>query len=97
MHTPGPWGIEKTQGDRWIGPMRAGGEKIETVVVRVDYSENYIDEAKEQIEANARLIAAAPELLEMCRAVVDCDDTEDTEYAMILEKLHAVIRKATRE
>lgn len=67
MHTPAPWRIEGTErfysGDMpnvVMGPI--GGDPIAVVC---DF--NRYDRNAEQ-EANARLIAAAPELLAACKA-----------------------------
>lgn len=62
-HTPGPWGIEETNGTNWIGPMRKSGDgKIAEIVCDTD-RDRLTPEAIERSDANARLIAAAPELL----------------------------------
>lgn len=55
MHTPGPWQV----GDTWAGVTR--------FVERLGQQPGYVAEARgsspEERDANARLIAAAPELL----------------------------------
>lgn len=61
--TPWPWGIEQTDDRNWIGFMRPDGRKVELIVCHTDrYS--FTKEARERSDADARLIAAAPELLE---------------------------------
>ena len=75
-HTPGPW--ENGYGYGVTGPTtpRVGGpccdHDIPYVVVRVGTEVLAIvpGVAKEIAEANARLIAAAPELLEACRTAL---------------------------
>jgi hypothetical protein len=59
-HTPGPWHID-------AGVIKAGDvrERVSIGIV-FDWSEN----APEEAAANARLIAAAPELLDALRALV---------------------------
>jgi len=54
-HTPGPWQVEARRGETWV--CRADS----AVLARVA--------AAKEIRANARLIAAAPELLEALKAV----------------------------
>lgn len=72
-HTPGPWlpsrfGSQVLTGDSWStictipGPAKWEDQ-------RGDYEQEY--EWQNQ-EANARLIAAAPDLLEALRDVIDC-------------------------
>lgn len=92
-HTPGPWSV--------LGRVTAGlaysavGGK--TLLARV-YSEAYRDVAEE--EANARLIAAAPDLLTALAALIaDHDDTYDGEpmtgeKALALEAGRAALSKA---
>lgn len=73
-HTPGPWGIEKTATELWIGPKRSDGNKVDSIVTHVDWGRQYKDEYNERQEANARLIAAAPcmkEALEKLQAFFD--------------------------
>lgn len=72
-HTPGPWVVERQQVNQMgtaIGePIAvvggpATGEKVGFVVGRTcDYGPH----GDEQTAANARLIAAAPDLLEACK------------------------------
>jgi len=67
VHTPGPWGVEQTSVSNWIGRMRADGAKVEYIVAHTD--RDYLrDDVLARNDANARLIAAAPELLEACKA-----------------------------
>lgn len=83
-HTPGPWA--QYEGDPLIivdsygaslGEMSAGSPNVSR---------------SEQI-ANARLIAAAPELLDALRAVVSVADRKTVEFDLA----HAAIAKATGE
>jgi hypothetical protein len=70
--TPGPWGIEQTNDTNWIGPLRADG-KVAFVVADTD-REGLKPEALERNDANAHLLAAAPDLyeaLEEARGYVD--------------------------
>lgn len=58
-HTPGPWMVRKlSYGCRVVGPENSGGAR------------NLIAETTLEQEPDARLIAAAPELLGACKAVL---------------------------
>ena len=69
-HTPGPWRIDKTRFDRTTVFGDRPGWTDYPVANTGDSSSNRPEEAdlRDQQEANARLIAAAPELLEALRA-----------------------------
>jgi hypothetical protein len=62
-HTPGPWGIKHRQ---WVVAKR--GEHEGEIVVAPTY---WMDHAPLEAEANARLIAAAPELLAALKGAGD--------------------------
>lgn len=72
-HTPGPWVVGKAArnpypdppGDKWS--IAAYGCWIAGVYPFVRGCQD-----DSEAKANARLIAAAPDLLEACRAMVDC-------------------------
>lgn len=78
-HTPGPWTVIRNENDHW-GMRRVDGPKMSVVgfTIATDVSQ----EQAETIEADARLIAAAPqtkierdELLEACKMFMDCLDS----------------------
>lgn len=56
QHTPGPWQVEARKGETWVC------RSDSAVLARLG--------AAKEIRANARLIAAAPELLEAVRALM---------------------------
>lgn len=94
MHTPGPWHIRKGP-DRYIV---ADPEKVDGGISWVTVARAYPD-AKEQ-DANARLIAAAPELLAACEAALrylDYTDPMGVESQEEQDLLDAAIRKARGE
>ena len=64
-HTPGPWSALRCEHGWHIGPQPAGVCSI---------SDNSGGERRDQQEANARLIAAAPEMLEALRAIIYASD-----------------------
>lgn len=55
-HTHGPWVVEERKGEFFIGPLDRVSSRVEAVVVSFGASSARM--------ANARLIAAAPEILE---------------------------------
>jgi hypothetical protein len=79
-HTPGPWKVI-AEGPWVCGPVG------ETVCLM-----QYISGTPTPTPANARLIAAAPELLEACKAMVRATDISAQKEA--LDYLYAVIAKA---
>ena len=92
QHTAGPWRYSD-------GLILAKNTKI------ADYSQPYMPFAEE--DANARLIAAAPELLEACKAAKqaianaisfvndEAAPTSSTEISTLFAQLYAAIAKAT--
>lgn len=95
QHTPGPW-------DVYDGP----NDKKELTVNYIDKSGQIIMVADcnsayappKERDANARLIAAAPELLEACKAFLDMEIEIDMEYhkafKVVIDKVTAAIAKA---
>jgi hypothetical protein len=82
-HTPGPW-THEGQGDI------TGIEDNGFGRGPVDVCSVYLRTVEGRHEANARLIAAAPDLLEACKAAL----SDDQPY---IEKCKAAIFKATGE
>ncbi len=81
LHTPGPW--RDVDGRIFSDGYLISGAPIATVHKR---------KASGQYEANARLIAAAPELLEALRGLVSIYSTDSTEAEVI--DARAAIAKA---
>lgn len=90
-HTKGPWGIEQTDDTNWIGFMRPHDGKVELIVCTTARDFTLKDEAREQNDANARLIAAAPELLAL---LVESQRSIGGDWR---ERRDAAIAKATGE
>lgn len=68
-HTPGPWFVEKTQ-DGYRVEIVAGDDR--SVMAEVFGDDN--DSNCWPMSVNARLISAAPDLLEACRAALTRQD-----------------------
>lgn len=94
-HTPGPWAIEYRTEDQFTYSPR-----ISVGPAFLHYSAGYHTEKqdatfKARAEANARLIAAAPELLEALQWIVS--QPRGHMYLEVREKAAAALAKATGE
>lgn len=89
-HTPGPWEV-----DLETGEISAGGAILGIVYGAVDYPCCEEDVDKE-CKANARLIAAAPKLLKVCKAALEkC--SFPVRAALVKEQLQIVIKEAEEQ
>lgn len=99
QHTPGPWGCDWTSHHSHDYRLQQpNGAPLRLVVEANDHSEQ---------RANARLIAAAPELLAALQAVWEffepvyvsamAEDTERTAQDELMDTVRAAIAKATGE
>lgn len=93
-HTPGPWFTSRPHGTIYIEARLRGSTLQEVAAVGPT-------EAPEQQEANARLVAAAPELLEALQ-LLEAEmvlsgnaGSEDYGWKPAIEKTRAAIAKAT--
>ncbi len=84
-HTPGPWKIGLHDGTRQALWSKDG--------IRIAEAFSVPSDRKDQIEANARLIAAAPDLLEMLEAIVD-PESGCRLTALALTNARTIIAKA---
>jgi hypothetical protein len=87
-HTPGPWVINRNQTD-------CGEDKI-SIEAADEYFIAQVDPGVSQ-EANASLIAAAPELLEACQLMLTAMKLANWEGDFAALKGIAAIAKATGE
>lgn len=104
-HTPGPWAVLPEEADKdylRIRGTRLGCRyKVANVHMPRLWESHDVMRDRENAEswANARLIAAAPELLEALIAIttVRCDGMDPTPINEAYEKADAAIAKATGE
>ena len=112
-HTPGPWSVGKVSHKKQrvdIDSLHADqtvGHQTWRGLARAYGCEDMPAEGTAAMLANARLIAAAPALLEACMAMIEWDDREKdhavdfykrTELCEIaFQKARAAITKATGE
>jgi hypothetical protein len=73
-HTPGPWEVvrhEHADGELWLSVnQHADANGMKEWIAEI----KYLCTDPERQKANARLIAAAPELLAACKALIDAID-----------------------
>lgn len=98
-HTKGPWGLGERDGDYVMidAPNHSG---LASVVWQMEDDRLCGDPSPEK-EANARLIAAAPELLEALKWYVENEDVNEGDpenefWTNGLNRARAVIAKATQ-
>lgn len=89
-HTSGPWRAKHSAKLGWAGVLTQEGDIIADISM---VAEDFRD--PEQALADARLIAAAPDLLAALKRLVRCVSHMDENPAMV--NAHAVIEKATKE
>lgn len=90
-HTPGPWQLERLTGDHDIG-IRVTGPVVSGYTAFIRTGWPHENQRVEQ-EANAKLIAAAPDLLEALMTLVSSYDAEDSFAELTVAR--AAIAKAT--
>ncbi|HCI8581206.1 TPA: hypothetical protein NQG29_003259 [Enterobacter cloacae] len=90
--TPGPWVASKT--DRSIGPVSRDDDQSYGMILPVAWVEFDGNDAYQQ--ANAKLIAAAPDLLEALLNIVDMEH-DVSEWDAVYATARAAISKALGE
>lgn len=88
-HTPGQWAVKKWL-DGNIDIVIHINEKRMTGIAQINALKS-----EEETEANTRLIAAAPELLEALKELVDVDEFDHVACFKAQIKAKAAIEKAT--
>lgn len=90
-HTPGPWREGSTAHSKWV---EAGAVRI----CQVDTDEENAGISFDESEANARLIAAAPDLLEVLALLANwIEESADIPREHILTEARSAIVRARRE
>ena len=89
-HTPGPWetGCRRTQVE-----VRPEGWNVPMCVADC-HPLNYPPDSEQERVANARLIAAAPELLEACKSALLLCDGANPAHEAVYHQLNTAINKA---
>ena len=94
-HTPGPWINVKTVVLAKPKSDKHSGTKVAEAMFSDEPSEHYVDD-KEEAEANARLISAAPELLAVLKELEESTGYW-SEYDVplgIVDRIRAALAKA---
>jgi hypothetical protein len=86
-HTKGPWRVQKGKSVEGEYSIESWDGNIATISLMEDEPEGIE-------EANAHLIAAAPELLEACKLAYEKLDNITAYHQVIFEKIHSAINKA---
>ena len=102
-HTPGPWVISKVikHGARYYRTIRQEGKFKLAEVFAFNEGATGSEQGRKEDQANARLIASAPDMLEMCKLFEECManmdgmDGFDTSYE--LSKVRAILAKVEGE
>lgn len=84
-HTPGPWKVEIDSDGSVLIMCSDGAHR---------YYIGDMEDTCTECHANARLIAAAPDLLEACRAFIEADMQWTDVANAVLEQMEAAIAKA---
>lgn len=84
-HTPGPWKVEYSEGDEW--------EVLAGANLPIAYISGW---AGRSTEVNARLIAAAPDLLAALAGIIEIGkrDLTNPKYDAYFEEARAALKKA---
>lgn len=92
-HTPGPWIVSRTSGmEIFINHEHDRADRVPGYFAEV----RRFTSDNEQVEANAKLIASAPDLLDSLRLIASAKDRDfGIDYAVGCA--NAAIRKATGE
>lgn len=91
--TPGPWAVQAMHQILWIGTPKENGQLGE-LILHINQDESYNTEKKERNIANAKLIAAAPEMYAVLKELYDWSINNNVRGS-IFPKLEAAIKKAT--
>ena len=92
-HTPGPWKVKKLDGEIYINPSRESGEYA--LLAKVHGARPRPGRSEDTAQANARLIAAAPEAPHDCE-VPDCPGQRNKRLLEATEGLLEACRLALK-
>ena len=85
-HTKGPWILHQ-------GIESSTGRPVATTSLYMDSDK--VEETNAENEANARLITKAPEMLAICKSIIDCTSIDNDGRVSINTQMHIDIIQAT--
>lgn len=85
-HTPGPWIVEESNNLLWIGTPKNNYTKLDEIVCHINQDVDYKISVKEKNRSNAKLMAAAPELLEAVK--IGLNNSKEL-YSKLLDELQS--------
>ena len=94
-HTPGPWDIGPMEGNQGVRIWQTDNDKNVKAIIGFVIQRKPSRELDAETEANARLIAAAPDMLAALKNMLD--NHEDGYGEEAAEQARAAINKATQE
>lgn len=97
-HTPGPWFVcrrnKYANGNRRALVRHNDYDKTGLIERMIVICDCFADSASKERRANTALIAAAPELLQACKAALECSGLSENDDSPLYAQLTAVIDKA---
>ena len=94
-HTSGPWSTGPMEGSQGVRIWQTDNDQNVKAVIGFAIQRKPSRELDAETEANARLIAAAPDLLELCERAFRALDWDD--FPQLKEDIQNAIAKATQE
>ena len=96
--TPGPWAIHTIDHSHWVGVPKQQGDGLEKPIFKIESDPFYKEEVNAEALANAKLIAAAPEMLSALKqiSIGQCGETKGGFIARVKSMVDKVIDKATQ-
>lgn len=90
-HTPGEWTFEPENGDKFATVKAADGTQSGQLIAVLKY------QSTEQSNANAKLIAAAPDMLKALMEIrsIELSNFRDKKYDDLFKSIDMAIAKAT--
>lgn len=89
-HTPGPWQVNASSDHRSWGYVRREDDERKVIAIAQVFRRHGWDE----YQANARLIAAAPEMLTALQAIAGMTVEDSTDHAQLVALCIAIARAA---
>ena len=87
MHTQGPWEAKHLDANHFVIESGDSGNVARTTIP--------IGADAAVVEANAKLIASAPEMLDMLNGVLRAANVAGSDWSIVLKQIRGVVAKAT--